>query len=495
MPHDTPLLACRGLTKRFGSFTANDAVDLDLHAGRVHALLGENGAGKSTLMGMLAGSRRPDSGTILLRGRPVRLDSPARSLRLGIGMVHQRFMLVGPLSVAENLSLALGRLLGPGEVRDLGERFGIPVEPERRIDDLSMGERQRVEILKLLARDAGVLILDEPTSVLAPEEILELYALLRRLAADGRAVVFVSHKLEEIGLAADEVSILRRGRVVARNLGPASELDPAELARLMMGGESGTPPARLRRAAGETVFSARGLGGSDAQGLPAFSGVDIEARQGEIVAVTAVAGNGLEALAQALGGVRPPVSGRIVFLGRDMDARRWPPERERVAFVPEDRHGQATVPDLTLRENFLLTTPGGRSLFPDFAGADRLVRRAIEEFRIAASGPGALARELSGGNLQKFILARELHKEAPLLVVEQPTQGLDVSAVAEVRAALERAADDAAVILLTGDPEEALALASRVMVLYRGRPAGWVDSGAPGALDVLGRLMSGLEAA
>ena len=492
MSQTAPLLACRGLTKRFGAFTANDAVDLDLYAGRVHALLGENGAGKSTLMHMLSGRYRPDSGSILLSGRPVRFASPAQSLRRGIGMVHQRFLLVEPMSVAENLSLALGRLLSAAEVRDLSERFGVAVDPGRLVEDLSMGERQRVEILKLLARDASVLILDEPASVLVPEEARELFALLRTLAQAGRAVVFISHKLEEIGRTADEVTVLRRGRVVARGLAPAADLDPAELARLMTGSalpEHGQP---ARPEPGGVVFAATGLAGGEGTG---FRDVDLSLRRGEILAVVGVAGNGQEALAAALGGVRPFAAGEIIFEGRALSARRWASQRESVAYVPEDRHGRATAPDLDLVDNYLLTSSCGTGLLPDFGEAARRVRQAIEEFRIAAPGPGIKARQLSGGNLQKFILARELDREAPLLVAEQPTQGLDVAALAEIQAALRKAAADRAVILFTGDPEEALALGSRVAVMYRGRLTLCPDPAGPGALDRLGRLMAGLEAA
>ena len=494
MTQTTPLLACRGLTKRFGPFTANAAVDLDLFAGRVHALLGENGAGKSTLMHMLSGRYRPDAGSILLQGQPVRFASPAQSLRRGIGMVHQRFLLVEPLTVAENLSLGLGRLVSAAEVRDLSQRFGVAVDPVRRVEDLSMGERQRVEILKLLARDARVLILDEPASVLAPEEARELYALLRVLARDGRAVVFISHKLEEIGRSADEVTVLRRGRVVARGLAPASDLDPADLARLMTGGEPAPVDQSARPEPGEVVFAGTGLAGGDSRGM-GFSGIDLTVRRGEIFAVVGVAGNGQEDLAAALGGVRPFAAGEITFLGQGLPAQRWGGHRRAVAYVPEDRHGRATAPDLDLTDNYLLTAACGAGFLPDFAEAGRRVRRALEAFRIAAPGPGARARQLSGGNLQKFILARELDREAPLLVAEQPTQGLDVAALAEIQAVLRRAASDRAVILFTGDPEEALALGSRVAVMYRGRLAGTLNPADPGALDRVGRLMAGLEAA
>lgn len=498
LPSQTlPLLSCRGLTKRFGGAAAaggvlaNDAVDLDLFAGRIHALLGENGAGKSTLMSMLSGGLRPDAGSLRLAGAPLVLGSPAAAMRAGIGMVHQRFSLVEALTGAENLALAAGGAPSPKAASDLAGRFGLALDPRRRVAELSMGERQRLEILKMLARDARILILDEPTSVLAPAEISGLIATLRHLADQGRAVVLITHKLSEIAGAADEVSVLRRGRMVARNLprdpALADGWDMAGLSGLMIGRE--LPGAALppRREPGEVLLRVDGLCG---QGQPpAFAGVSFEVARGEIFALVGVAGNGQEALAATLGGMGPSAGGRIEILGRRADPAR---QRSLVAYVPEDRHGTGTVPGLTLAENLLLSTTGSRgALFSRTAGT-RAARAAIQALNVGASGPGALARELSGGNLQKFILARELAKVAPLLVVEQPTQGLDVLAVSEVHAAIRHAAESAAVLLITGDPAEALALAGRVAVLFRGRIAGVVDAAASGAFDRVGRLMAGL---
>ncbi len=505
---DIPLLSCRGLTKRFpspggGFVLANDGVDLDLFGGRIHALLGENGAGKSTLMSMLSGWHAPDSGSVALSGAPLELGSPASAMRAGIGMVHQRFSLVEALSGAENLSLALVRMAGDmgggmvsaSRARELAQRFGLALDPARRVADMGMGERQRLEILKLLARDARILILDEPTSVLAPSEIGALYATLRRLADEGRAVVLITHKLPEISGAADEVSVLRRGRMVDRNIPRDPEnpegWDMAGLSRLMVGREV---PAEAAAATpgqtGETVLRVRGLSGGEA---PAgFADVTFEVARGEIFAVVGVAGNGQEELAAVLGGMEPPASGGVEVLGRSIGPRSG---RELVAYVPEDRHGTATVPGMTLAENLLLSTTRGRGAFLRRGAGTRAAQAAIEALNVTATGPEALARELSGGNLQKFILARELSKGAPLLVVEQPTQGLDVLAVSEVRAALARSAqgpESAAVVLVTGDPAEALGLARRVAVMFRGRILDVVDAAEPGAFDRVGRLMAGI---
>jgi general nucleoside transport system ATP-binding protein len=500
-----PLLSCRGLTKRFASpaetsgggfVLANDAVDLDLRAGRVHALLGENGAGKSTLMSMLSGWHRPDAGTLLRNGAPLVLGSPAAAMRAGIGMVHQRFSLVGALTGAENLALADGGRVSARRTGELAQRFGLALDPDKRVSEMSMGERQRLEILKLLSRDAHILILDEPTSVLAPAEICGLYASLRLLADQGRAVVLITHKLLEIAGAADEVSVLRRGRMIAHNLprdpALADGWDMTELSRLMVGrdvpccvaGEQG----RALRGGGrsETVLRVQDLTARSALGEPpAFTNLSFEVARGEIFAIVGVAGNGQEALAATLGGMERSARGSVTILDRPFD-------RALVAYVPEDRHGAGTVPNLTLAENMLLSTSGSRGVVFARGAGSRAARTAIAALNVTASGVNALARELSGGNLQKFILARELSKGAPLLVVEQPTQGLDVLAVCDVHAAILKASETAAVVLVTGDPAEALTLARRVAVLYRGRIAGMVEAGDADAFERIGRLMAGL---
>ena len=490
--HASPLLSCRGLTKRFGGGPlACDRVDLDLFAGRIHVLLGENGAGKSTLMSMLSGWVRPDAGTLFLDETPFFPRSPALAARKGIGMVHQRFSLIEALSGAENLALAAGRALSPRAASDLARRIGLPLDPRKRVAELSMGERQRLEILKLLSRDARILILDEPTSVLAPMEIGGLYDALRRLADQGRAVALITHKLSEIAEVADEVSVMRHGRMAARNLtrrgGASGEWDTAELLRHMAGrevpGVSAKRAGAPKTAPGEIVLRAHALCGPD--GPAAGAGVNLEVARGEVLAIVGVAGNGQGALAAMLGGMARPARGELSVLGRR-------PDRELVAYVPEDRHGTATVASMTLSENMLLTAAGRRgAVFSRKAGA-RAAEQAIDSLRVAASGADCLARELSGGNLQKFILARELSKSAPLLVMEQPTQGLDALSVSEVHAAILRAARTAAVVLVTGDPAEALSLADRVAVIFKGRIVGMLGSDEPDALDRIGRLMAGL---
>jgi len=496
-----PLLSCRGLSKRFGgssstegSVLASDNIDLDIHAGSIQALLGENGAGKSTLMSMLSGWLMPDSGAMYLHGTPLALGSPALAMRAGIGMVHQRFSLVEALTGAENLALADGGSVSVRRAEALAAQWGLVLDARRRVAEMSMGERQRLEILKLLSRDARILILDEPTSVLAPAEIAGLCETLRRLADQGRAIVLITHKLAEIADSADEVSVLRRGRMIARNIPRDPQLstgwDMAELSRLMVGRDLSQTAPPPRQTGGEPVLSVRGLTGQGEP--PAFSAANFDVARGEIFAIVGVAGNGQEDLAAVLGGVVSPAQGEITILGGRPDRAGF---RSLVAYVPEDRHGTATVAELSLAENMLLSTTGSRGAIFSRGAGKRAAKAAIEALNVAATGPQTKARELSGGNLQKFILARELSKAAPLFVVEQPTQGLDVFAVSEVHAAIREAADTAAVVLVTGDPAEALALAGRVAVLYRGRVIGVVQADAPEAFERIGRLMAGLDGA
>ncbi len=496
-----PLLSCRGVCKRFGAVAANRDVDLDVWPGRVHALLGENGAGKSTLMSILAGRYRPDGGVIRVRGAPVAFASPAQARTAGIGMVHQRFMLIESMSVAENV-----RLAAPGardaDIAALGERYGLSVDPARLVADLSMGERQRVEIVKLLMRGADILIFDEPTSILAPAEVEALFSVLRRLKAEGRAIVLITHKLDEVLALADDISILRRGRVVAGCLTLDQAPGRRELARLMVGREvllSVEKPPRDCGAEDETVLAAQGLSGLDASGRPAFADVDLAVRRGEIVAVIGVAGNGQDALARCLAGLGGGTAGSVAFAGheggRAMPAARWRGARG-LSYVPEDRHGAGSVAAMSLAENALLTGQADERGGPllDLARGAAIVERAVRDYRLKAESPQAPAGSLSGGNLQKLILARELAAEPALLLAEQPTQGLDLAAAEDVWQALLDLRSRAAVLLFTGDLKEALSLADRLAVIFRGRILDVIAADDPTAIERVGLLMAGVAA-
>ena len=488
------LLACRGVSKRFGDVWANRGIDLTVRAGEVLALLGENGAGKSTLMSVLAGRYRPDEGEIAVDGEAVRFTAPSDALERGIGMVYQRFMLVERLSVAENIRLAvLTREPGVTEadvaarIDELSRRYGLAVDPRRAVGELSMGERQRVEILKLLAQDARVLIFDEPTAVLAEPEVAGLFEIFSRLKADGRGVVFITHKLEEVLAAADRIAILRRGKVIAR-LEPGDTPGRRELARLMVGREFVLKVDKPPCTPGEAVLRAEGLC------APAFRDVTLTLNRGEILAVVGVAGNGQAELTAALAGSGRFTAGRLTFLQKSIDARHWRAAPAHaagaIAYVPEDRHGRGCVPAMDLVENCMLTRLRG-SFWLNRARFERLTEQAVRDFDIRAPGLHARAGQLSGGNLQKLILARELGRAPDLFIAESPTQGLDVAASEDVWKALVAQRERSAVLLVTGDLREALSLADRIAVMFRGRVVETLAADDAEAVARIGLLMAG----
>jgi len=489
-----PLVRLAGVTKRFGRVLANDAISLSIMPGRIKALLGENGAGKSTLMAVLAGRFAPDGGRIEMAGRRVDFASPGEAIAAGIGMVYQHFMLVENMSVAENVLLGQegGLFLSPARMRatvaELAGRFGLAIDPAARVGDLSMGERQRVEILKLLHRQSRVLIFDEPTAVLTPPEIEALFAALRSMSAQGKAVVFISHKLEEVLSVADEIAILRRGRIEGEFL--ASEVaSPAELARRMVGRDVLLDIPREPVAPGRVVLDVRGLSGNG------LDDVSLSLRQGEILAVVGVAGNGQQQLVETVCGLTRPESGQVELLGHGWDTfykrHDWDGA---LAWVPEDRQGLATCRGLDLTDNLLLTTREGfsRGLWLDRERAREAARAIVREHNVRPGDIGTQAWRLSGGNLQKFVLGRELMRQPRLLVAEQPTQGLDVAATEAVWKRLLDARALAGVLLVTGDLSEALTLADRVAVLFRGRVMGLFPASDTAQVERIGALMAGL---
>jgi simple sugar transport system ATP-binding protein len=495
-----PSLELDGITKRFGQTLANDCVSLTAYAGEIQALLGENGAGKSTLMSILSGRYQPDAGEIRLDGRAVRFTSPAQALGQGVGMVHQRFMLVQAFTVAENVALAAGggRMVDlAGEsarIHTLSERFGLRADPDRLVRDLSMGERQRVEILKLLRLGAKVLIFDEPTSVLAPTEIESFCEVLRTLRRENRTIVFITHKLEEALELSDRISILRKGKMVAATT-PAEAGGKRNLARMMVGREVffniGKPSARL----GDTALETKGLTGGSDPARPAFTDVCLSVRRGEVLAVVGVAGNGQTELSEALAGLLPLRSGSVALSGRVYDARAYAAaDKSRLAYVPEDRHHEGSVPELSLTHNFLLTRLAAftRGLTLDWTGGAAATREAITRFAIKAVGPLQASGELSGGNLQKLLMARELSRVPDALLVCQPTQGLDVGAAEDVWKSILAAREHAGVIVVTGDLSEALTLADRVAVMFEGRVMGVVDACDPEQTALIGPMMAGV---
>jgi general nucleoside transport system ATP-binding protein len=515
--HSDTVLRLSGITKRFGSLVANDAISLDLQRGEVLALLGENGAGKSTLVSILFGHYVADEGAIEVFGQPLPPGQPKAALAAGIGMVHQHFTLADNLSVLDNVMLGTEPLWWPfsrrAEARarlvQTGQRFGLAVDADARIADLSVGERQRVEILKALVsfgkkQGARILILDEPTAVLTPAEVESLFATLRQLVAQGLSVIFISHKLDEVLRVSQRIAILRGGKLVA--LRPAAGADKALLAETMVGRQVQMPQRRAR-APGALVCALRQAGVSAPDGRRPLDGVDLELRAGEIVAIAGVAGNGQQALAETLFGLRALSQGALQLQSRAMPARPRDWVRAGVARVPEDRHAVGVVGDLPLWENAVLERIGtpafSRAGIVRRGAATAHARQLIQRFDVRgtdAQGVQTPTRALSGGNMQKLILGRALvgdpgsDKPPTLIVADQPTWGLDIGAVAYVhQQLLDACAAGSAVLLISEDLDEIFALADRIAVMHHGR----LSAARPAAqwtLADIGLAMAGASA-
>jgi ABC-type uncharacterized transport system ATPase subunit len=497
------LVEMRGIVKRFPGVVADDDVDLDMHRGEVHALLGENGAGKTSLMRILAGLYRPDEGEITLDDRPVSFRSPRQAIDAGIGMVHQHFRLVESLTVAENVLLGwhtprflLGKRAGERQVRDLGHRYRLPVHPRARIWQLSVGEQQRVEILKALYRGVRVLILDEPTAVLTPQEVEELFDTVRSMAREGTAVVFITHKLEEVMAVADRVTVLRRGRREGTVL-PA-ETDARGLARMMVGRDVVLEAPPEEAAPGEVVLRLQSVSALSDRGLPGLREVSLEVRTGQIFGIAGVAGNGQRELAEVITGLRKPTSGRVLLGDRDLTGRsaramiRWG-----VGHVPEDRLGTGLVPTMSAVENSILKAyrrpPVGRGPFVDWGEARRMTEGIIRTLEVRTVSPDTRVRLLSGGNLQRLLLAREMSERPRLVVAVHPTRGLDVGATEAVRQAIRtQRRSGVAILLISEDLDELLSLADPIGVLYEGRLVDVVPRDRC-TVEELGLLMAGAE--
>jgi simple sugar transport system ATP-binding protein len=474
----------QGIVKRFPGVVANDRVDFDLHAGEIHALLGENGAGKSTLMNVLAGLYRAEEGTIKVRGQPVDFRSPRDAIACGIGMVHQHFMLVPSQSVTENILLGMTeprfRMRLPRydhRVTELAQEFGLQVDPRAKIWQLSVGEQQRVEILKMLYRGAEILIMDEPTAVLAPQEIEDLFRILHSMVDDGKSVVFISHKLGEVMEIADRITVLRKGRVTASGLNPA-ETTPADLARLMVGRTVLFRIERESREAGKVVLDVENVSAINDKGLPALREISFQVRAGEILGIAGVAGNGQRELAEVCTGLRRCSSGRVMVNDLQVSNRPALVAIERgVGHIPEDRKEVGTAPNLSIANNLILKSyrkpPVGRRLAVDFSAAHDHANELKEEYEIMAPSVDTSVRYLSGGNLQRVILAREISAGPELMIAMQPTRGLDVGAIEGVQhLLLELRQSGAAVLLVSEELDEITALSDRVAVLYEGQIVG-----------------------
>jgi len=498
-----PVVSLRSLSKRFGPVWANRDVDLDLFSGRVHALLGENGAGKSTLMSILAGRYAADSGTVKMHGQDVSFNSPAKALGAGIGMVYQRFMLIESMSVFDNLALALGKTYSRRDmasaIRQTAEHYGLGVEPHKPVFELSMGERQRVEIIKLLMLDADVLIFDEPTSVLTPPEVGALFDVIDKLRSEGKTIVLITHKLEEVLKLADDISIMRKGRLILSEKLDAKRMSRQQLARLMVGRDVVLRVDKKEVAVGETVMALDSFSGHSPFGGASFTDVTLEVKRGEIFSIIGVAGNGQAALVSAIAGLSPARAGSILFDGKTYTAREWSTTGPKdIAYVPEDRYQTGSVSTMSIGDNFGLTRLGayrsgraGMVLNRDKMATD--TDRAIEAHNIKAGSSEDQAGSLSGGNLQKVILARELSRNARLFIAEQPTQGLDIAATEDIWRALLACREKAGVLLITGDLKEVLSLSDRIGVIYNGRILEIIDAHDDSKIDRVGLLMAGVQ--
>ncbi|WP_248582993.1 ABC transporter ATP-binding protein [Nocardioides sp. InS609-2] len=494
-------LEIRGLTKRFGSFTANDHIDLTIEPGEIHCLLGENGAGKSTLMNMLYGLLDPSEGEILVDGEPVTFTSPGDAIAAGIGMVHQHFMLVPVFTVAENVMLGreqtralgvLNRGAAAGLVTDLSRRYNLAVDPQALVEEIPVGVQQRVEIIKALANDAKVLILDEPTAVLTPQEIDELMEIMRELKKTGTSIIFITHKLREVKAVGDKISVIRRGKVVGTAPPSTSE---AELAEMMVGREVKLKVDKPEAKPGDVVFSASGLTVVDARGVQVVKDVSFEARAGEVLGIAGVQGNGQTELIKSLLGVMRPDAGVIELAGKNI-SKHGPRQslEEGIGYIPEDRSHDGYVGPFSVRENLVLDLyrndefSRGPALRLD--EIEKNAKHRIEEFDIRTESMEAPVASLSGGNQQKVVVAREFSRPLKVLIASQPTRGVDVGSIEFIHKRIISERDKGtAVIIVSTELDEIFALSDRIAVMFDGRIVGTVSPDI--AREDIGLMMAG----
>ena len=491
------------IVKRFPGVLANDRVCFDVNAGEVHALLGENGAGKSTLMRQLYGLYQPDEGQIIIDGKPQVFRSPADSIRAGIGMIHQHFMLVPTLTVAQNVALGLRSSREPlldmervsARVRELSGAYGLQVDPAAYIWQLSVGEQQRVEVLKALYRGASLIVLDEPTAVLTPQEVNDLFATLRRMVTEGHALVFISHKLHEVMAISDRVTVLRDGRLVGTR--HTRDVTRDELVKMMVGREV-KPLAAQPMTAGRPRLKIEGLRAIGDRGTEVLRGVDVEVRAGEIVGLAGVSGNGQRELAECLTGLRKTTAGSVLIDGQDMTQASLPKRLEAgQAYIPEERMRDGAIRQFSVQENLFLhdhvSPQYTRGIFLDFKKMAARARELITQFTVKTPSLDTPLKNLSGGNIQKLILARELSRQPKVLIAAQPTRGVDIGATEYIhQRLLEQRAAGTAILLISEDLDEICSLSDRIAVMYEGHIVGVVERDQA-AVEQIGLMMAGVS--
>ncbi|MDP4095428.1 ABC transporter ATP-binding protein [Paenibacillus sp. P96] len=482
----TPIVELKQITKRFPGIVANDSISLKLHKGEIHALLGENGAGKSTLMNILFGLYQPEEGTIEVDGKTVAIDSPNKAIELGIGMVHQHFKLVQPFTVTENIVLGseprkgvkLDYKTASAEVKRLSEQYGLQVNPDAKIQDISVGMQQRVEIIKTLYRGADILIFDEPTAVLTPQEINELMDIMKRLVAEGKSIILITHKLKEIMHISDTVTIIRRGKVI--DTVKTSETTPSELAEKMVGRSVSFKVDKAPARPGKVVLDVKDLTSKSKDGISVLDGLSLQVKAGEILGIAGVDGNGQSELIEALTGLRKVDGGAVSLLGQNITNLTPRKISEAgVSHIPEDRHKHGLVLDFSMSENMVLETyyqsPYNKNGFLNYEAIHEQAKNLIERFDVRTPSIQTKARSLSGGNQQKAIIAREIDKNPDLLIAAQPTRGLDVGAIEFVQQQLIAQRDQGkAVLLISFELDEIMNVSDRIAVIYEGQIVGEV---------------------
>jgi simple sugar transport system ATP-binding protein len=499
------MLDMRGITKRFPGVLANDRVDFDLYSGEVHTLLGENGAGKSTLMKILYGLYQPDEGEILLNGQRVDIPSPTAAIEHNIGMIHQHFMLVETLTVAENVALGLPSSRGmltdldvvSKKIVELGQQYGLNIDPGAEVWQLAVGQKQRVEIIKALYRNARLLILDEPTAVLTPQEVDQLFETLRQLTADGRGLIFISHKLHEVLALSNRITVLRQGRVTGHTTTEGATRH--SLAEMMVGREVKLAPDKPDVSVGEPALTIRDLEVIGDRGFPMVNGLDLDVQAGEILGIAGGSGNGQRELAEAIGGLRESSRGTVTIAGVDVTNR--PPIEMRhagLAYVPEGRMKNGSIGSFTVSENLLLIDHNDRRFLNrglyDFGAIRKHCQALVDEFAVKTPTLETTVKSLSGGNIQKLILARELSGTPKVLIASQPTRGVDIGAAEYIHKRLvEQRAEGTAILVISEDLDEVFALSDRIAVVYEGRIMGILDP-ATTSREAIGLLMAGVGA-